>query len=509
MKKLNFYILLFNLFVTPILIYFGVSRDRLILCFEIVFLIIYASFIFIQINNKSLNILLDIRIYVIISYNIYALYTPVVFLIFNTTGLLRLAVDLNIYDYNFLVKSLFVSILFFTSFSIPVLLNSKINKKICVNNYIINTIQVKTTQNLGFYFWLLLFIISSLIYIYPYILIGFKEAISIGRWERYLLFNQIRENMGIVEKFFNLFFSRYLIIVSIFMMFREIIFRSRKNKEKIIFYLFVMIEALFLLFIDVRRRELMYIIIICFSYYVYHSFYKMRRKDIKKYMIYLTTIVVFFMSYQYYKNYFAMANKEGISYAINARAKESVYYSTEQKLYLNELGMVYENLLSSVKYTPKYFYGKTYLEAFIAPIPIACKLFYYDGNKTTLITRWQSQIYPEIFLNGGGLAFFPTAEAYLNIGYLGCIIFGFMAGLFFNLLYFKLFNSRYIVLYCMILPQGWNFSRISFLGVTSEIFWFSIYFMFYNIVLQILQNRFNIPFIKNNDKFIILDRNIY
>lgn len=472
------------------LLYFAITNDRMILYFEIIFLLSYTNYLIIYINNKSKNIFIDIRIYLLISYSIYALYTPIVYLIYNKTGYINLNNGLNTYNYNVLIKSLFICILFFIAFSLPFIFYNKIINK---NSYMkewdnkINTSYKK--NSFEFNFWLILFLISFIWYIYPYTKMGIKEALNYGRWERYVIFGEIRNEMGFKSKIISLFFSQYLMILSTFMMFREVCNKRCKSKQKYVFVILIIFEALFLLFIDSRRRELIYIIIMCFSYFMYYSYNKIKKSDIRKYLIYLIIIAIFFTAYQYYRDYFSLANKEGISYALEVKRNASLNYDKEQKLYANEFGMVYENILSSVEFTPEFYFGKTYLESILAPIPIINKIFYYDGDKTTLLSRWQSQIYPDIFLNGGGLGFFPAAEAYLNLGYAGCIIFGLILGIFFNYIYLKMYNTKNILYYCILLPQGWNFSRISFLGVTEEIFWYMFYVIFYNAILKIMKNN--------------------
>lgn len=205
-----------------------------------------------------------------------------------------------------------------------------------------------------------------------------------------------------------------------------------------------------------------------------------------KYSIYLILIAAFFIGYQYYRNYFTLAAKQGIRYAIETKKGEDTRLGKEYKLYGNEFGMVYENILSAAKYTPKLMLGKTYIEALLAPFPIINKIIYYnDQTKTPIIAKWYSNLYPKLFDTGGGLGFSPGAESYLNLGYLGCIVFGILFGLLFNTIYYKLCNSKYAVYYCLLLPQGWNFSRISSLGVTKEIFWYVFYYIFYSILIEI------------------------
>jgi hypothetical protein len=78
MKRLNCLIIIFNGALVVYLLYFAIKNNRLTLYFEIILLLTYTCILIIHFNNKSPNIFIDIRVYLLISYNIYALYTPIV-----------------------------------------------------------------------------------------------------------------------------------------------------------------------------------------------------------------------------------------------------------------------------------------------------------------------------------------------------------------------------------------------------------------------------------------------
>jgi oligosaccharide repeat unit polymerase len=459
--------------------YHGFLSSKPLLSIEIIILLLYGILLIIKINNTQ-NSLIDIRLIAIISYILYSIYTPVVYLIYNKSYYFRLAPYLTAYNYSDITKTVFISILFLIGFSIPIIV-SKESKQV----------KPKEDKNIkykkaSFYLWLIISVLAFLWYIYPYIYLGLKDALNYDRGYRYLLFTNIYDSLGGISKILNLALSQYVILISFPMLFRRILLNKGWVKEKIIFFLYITIVCIFFLFIDGRRREVMYIIMMCFSYYIISSNKKINLKDIMKYSIYLILIAAFFISYQYFRNYFTLAAKEGVKYAIDAKRQQDTRLDKEYKLYGNEFGMVYENILSAVKYTPKPMLGKTYIEAIIAPIPIINRIIYYnDQTKIPLIGKWYSKLYPKIFDTGGGLGFSPAAESYLNLGFLGCILYGILFGFLFNAIYYKLCNNTYAIYYCLLLPQGWNFSRISSLGVTKEIFWYVFYYIFYSILIEI------------------------
>lgn len=464
-----------------------IENDSLYIGLEILFLFIYSCIMMKQIIKNSVNPLIDIRLYVVIIYMIYNLYTPIVFIFSNSDQILYYGIVYTKLD---MLKSLKISIIYFVAFSIPIICCNGIKKDI--KNEEIE--QAKHWGNLrykkiSFYVWGILWIIAFIWYIYPYIKLGWYNALTYGRWERGMRFGIIKDASGSVGKILSTLFPSYLLIVANLILFRSIAFEKKLKKQRGLLFLLIVFEFIFYLFIEEGRREFMYIIIMIFSYYLYYNYHKINFKTVLKCFFVGLILGGLFISYQYYRNYFPLARQKGITYALEAKRNDDNRNSNIEKWYYSEFGSVYINNLSTVKYTPGLFYGKTYLEAILTPVPIISKVLPewldYDKEKTSLITKWQIDIYPEIFTKGGGLGFSPASEAYLNMGYAGCVLFGMIIGWIFNFIYFKLLKTKLIIFYCMLLPQGWNFCRISFTGVTGEVFWFVLCYVLYTLIINI------------------------
>lgn len=457
------------------------SNEKTIIGFEVTILFVWSVFIIFIIKNNSYNMFTDIRFYSLISYWIYNSYLPIVYM-FSSNALVYYGSNVGwYYSIEDLEKSLFISIIFLISFTLPFIKR--------INIRILDDISVNDNFRDNFYHWTVIFLIALLWYTLPYFKLGWANALSYGRWERYEIFESIKNEFGILGKFANLFLSGQLTIVSSFMMFRNAMFQSKKRKKYILGILLVL-ETIFYLFIDFRRRELMYIFLMCGAYYMIVRHIEFNFKKAKIYIILTMFTACIFTVYSSYRNYFPIMFERGIKYAINIKQYSEIETTYEDKWYFNEFGLVYINNLSSVKFAPEPFYGKTYIESIVVPIPIINKslqeYFGYEEEVTSLTDEWQSGIFTEIFSGGGGLGFSPASEAYLNLGYYGCILFGFMIGLFFRSLYGKLYTSKNFIFYILILPQGWNFSRITFTGVTHEVFWFAFYYIFYSWIISVI-----------------------
>lgn len=485
-KKYLFLINIIVMIFLFILLYNSMINNKLIIGLEIsLFLIMVMVYINILFNISSM-IFIDIRLSLILGYSFYNLYTPVIFC-FRSNEIL----DYGINEIGWLFyskdvqKALFVSILFLAG----LLLALTFGKKSEENNDYEHTAVSKVNKS-NFNFWLMLFIISFLWYLYPYIKIG-PDFLNYDRWYRYTyLFNDVKEQLGIVNKIMNVICSNYLILISLFMMFRNAI-SSKSKLQRAVFAVSIIIYSIFILFIDLRRRELLMVILMCVSYYFFYikfSFSTIKiKKSLKKISVSLVILLVFFMVYQSYRQYFKYGYSDGISAVTSMKKQRS---NAETEAYTSEFGMVYLTNLSTVKYTPKLYSGRSYFEGFIKPIPFISKASYewldYDKQRDS-IEVWLATVYTNLFEAGGGLGYSPSSEAFINFGYPGCIIIGFIIGSLMNFSYKKFYNHKNIVIYCVLFSLAFVFNRTDFYGFTYEFFWIVFYYIFYSSIAKAMQ----------------------
>ncbi len=470
-----------------VLLYNSMNNNKLIIGFEIsIFIIMVMVYINILFNISHM-IFTDIRLSLILGYSFYNLYTPVIFC-FRSNEIL----DYGINEIGWLFysqdvqKALFVSILFLAGLLLALTLGKKPEE-----NTEYEYTEADKANKSNFNFWLMLFIISFLWYLYPYIKIG-PDFLNYDRWYRYtFLFDDIKGQLGIVNKIMNMLVSNYLILISLFMMFRNAI-SSKRKLQSAVFAVLIIIYSIFMLFIDLRRRELLIVILMCVSYYFYYikfSFSTIKiKRSLKKISAFLVILLIFFMVYQSYRQFFKYGYSDGISAVTDMKKQRS---NAETEAYSSEFGMVYLTNLSTVKYTPKLYLGRSYIEGFIKPVPFISRMSYewlgYDKEMDS-IEVWLSQVYTDLFEAGGGLGFSPSSEAFINFGYLGCIIIGFIIGLLMNFSYKKLYNHKNIVIYCVLFSLAFVFNRTDFFGFTYEFFWMVLYYIFYSSIAKALSN---------------------
>lgn len=137
--------------------------------------------------------------------------------------------------------------------------------------------------------------------------------------------------------------------------------------------------------------------------------------------------------------YYALARanlSEGLLYALSSvwpavRSNPSIIYPWMA----NEFRMPAASLLEILQYGgPEMLFGRSYLAILGAPIPFVARLFSsisFDVNTWRLET-----FYPDLLASGGGLAFSPVTEGYMNFGIVGVglhlYIYGYVIGLIYN-----------------------------------------------------------------------------
>ena len=475
-----------------ILLYKALENNKLIIGLEIsVFLILVLIYVNILVMNSN-TFFTDIRLTFILGYLFYNLYTPTIYCFRQSENLNYGSSDIGwIFSSNDVQKSLFISLLYLFGLllALTFIKKRKTNTSTIGNKYSI----IDKKSKMNFCFWLILFSVSFAWYIYPYTKFGL-QVISYDRWYRYTsLFNSLRKELGRINTVLNNLFNNYLMLISLFIMFKNII-DNRNKTQRSIFMGIIIFYSIFILFIDFRRRELLIVILMFISYYFFQIKDKLNDKKIKKRLkkitLTLSMLLIFFMVYQQYRQYFTYGYTRGVTAIKDMKSKESESYK-ETELYYSEFGMVYITNICTAKYHPELLYGKSYIEGMIKPIPIISKMTYewlgYNQDIDT-IDVWLSTIYIQCFEAGGGLGYSPASEAYINFNYLGCLSIGFIIGLLLNLLYKKLYNDKNIIIYSILFPLAFLFNRTDFLGFTTEFFWLVFYYIFYSGIFKIIRS---------------------
>lgn len=494
-KLLYYFAITIVILALIFMLFISISRNKIVLFLEIV-LFLFFVYLFVRINyKKSMIPWIDIRVLFILFYTVYSLYVPIVFLFSKKSF-----VDFSYvwpsfcFTQNQMEQSFFVTFLFFIGYFVTNIFLIQKNK----SEIILPTrIKERFVQVLGglnnnyeFYFWFVLSGICIIFYLAPYFEKGFIDTLFLVRIVRINLLKEFSKQTD--NNFFKigyLFFNRNALAVCFFMMYRSV-FKSKKNKiKKYIFYICIILFTIFSL-LEGNRRYIMYTYISCICYYIYVNYSKeLMKNKFKKLLFIIIVFSYLFLIYQNYRVYIPLAYEKGISYALEMK-KVNDSAENKEREYKTELAGVYLNNLLAIKYLKGYFYGETYLHAIISPIPIIGKVFTeigsYSQERESKIKDWFSDIYPPMKEINAGLGFTPSAEAYLNFGYIGAIISGIFFSLFFQIIYLLFLKTKFKAWYFILLVQALNSCRISFLGVTNEIYWMLFFLMLYTIIYKIL-----------------------
>lgn len=478
--KYKWFILIGTLFIilSMFINWFGYCNNKM----DISIIITISTFITLMgilviiINNE--DFVFDLRFITLVFYYVYNYYVPMIYILNNS----RYIIYMNKINFSFthdtLIKSIYNSNAYLIGLVFGIIVLCAKTKKITLD-----------VRKISINYWLGLFLLSSFWCLYPYFVVGIGEALKLDRWTRYVLFGQIK-NVGGIPTVFNLLFSNILILLAIAMICKSYVEDSKNIYKKIIFYTVVIFQSIFWLLIDIRRREVLYLVIIIFLLCKLTYNFKIKLKHI----LTLVSIGVMFLGYQYVKNYFPVVVKDGVQAAVEQYKFDNSRKKSIEKLLQNEFGMVYVNNLYIADSNIEHEEGKTYIEAILKNIPFFDYILYewFGFEKTYIISNIMAKGYSEIYNSGGGLGFSPAAEASVNFGNgsLGVVLTGFFTGLLINFLMFIFYKPKYIVLYSLLLVQGVNFSRITLVGVTQEVVWIFIYYIVYRMIESIILKRY-------------------
>lgn len=455
---------------------------------EVVLLLILGVSYLYRIARKSAFPLIDIRLIWAGTFLVYNLYSPVIFLFTKQMRLYYEVYGVKWYfEQHDMEASVLASLIYFAGFYVSSFICGKRRKQ--MSAAVVTPQPSGKGRRIVFYVWMFLTLAALVWYIYPYLSMGFKQAMTLPRWSRYKTFNSLRINMGTVSAMADTFLNSGLVLLGTFMMFCTV-FRNKDWKaERAIWVIIFLALTFFFLFIDGRRRELLYIYLMCGGYMLFWKIKSKRKINYKLLVTVTASIAVIFFVYQYYKSFVQNVWTKGFEQSMKIR-EEKNKESKDEQIYETEFSLVYLTNLCTIRYRPVPFNGRSYLEALVSPIPVAGNIlnewFGYKNDKKSSIELWLAEKYPDLSKSGGGLGYSPVSEAYLNFGFTGCAVVGMLLGALLNLIYSKILNERCIVAYCILLTQAYGMNRIYFAGVTLELFWMFLYLIAYGTLANII-----------------------
>jgi hypothetical protein len=458
---------------------------------------------FYQVFYSSASIISDIRFYFIVFFQIYHLFVPFVFSMFPSQYLNypRISMGINVlawsYSSDTVIKALIATAIYTLGlvisnvFFYPLVRDTKENHQMRIRLLSKNISSTET------YFWMTLTALAFFWYIFPYTK-DFLLLVSISRVYRATIISNTISSLGIVGRVANLLLAKQLIWIGLVISFRGSFLANNSRLQRFICILLLSAVLLFFFFVDLRRVESLVVLIALLVILLEErlGLHKNLKSTKKLFLIVIVVFLVLLISMIYFETFrgiLILAYSSGMKNATSGNNNPLRFrIDTEMSFYTTEFAGPYLTLLASIAYPPSQLLGKSYLESVPMSIPFLSNIlteFFDYRDKTPSVYVWLSDVYYEVFSMGGGLGFTPVAEAYVNLGFFGCLFFGFAVGLVFNALARSTHSVKEVSLHYLLLPMGFLFNRGPFVFLFSNIFFMIMYYVIYKALYRIFFRR--------------------
>ena len=380
----------------------------------LIFLIIlcyYTIFMRIRFTSEYETILCDSRFYVFTAILMYSVLPPIYCLLTlseNGGARVRTANNATIYTPTELLQTLIMSLLLFIGIMAGIIWRNHVKDNLIYQTELEE--DGKKSKKL-FTGWLVVCVISTILFLLPFIRGGFKiiqmggSILDVDRSISNSFFGRIQE----------LFFSPEIMTAStIAMLFYGFQLEISQRMKRFILVGVVLFQ-LIIAMLTTRRARAISIILCAFVIYVYWH----QKKKNKLPVIQITITIVAFLFLYFLEVFMGSRQTNGTSASFfqlfdGISAYDSLLQSTRDVPSLSMLGNVVYGL-----FRPIPILGKYIIELFGMPTDAAP------------LYHWMAERYTTYQL-GGGLAYTPQLEAYLSGGYFGCFFFGIFYGYIFG-----------------------------------------------------------------------------
>lgn len=386
-------------------------RSTVLLIF-VILMCYYAVFLRIKNSTENVSFLCDCRFYVFSAILLYTVLPPIYcILTLDEYGgaRVRTAYNATIYTSNELFQTVIMSSLFF----VGILLGFFVRPHIKSYSFVEKQRSEYDGRNCRklFICWLIVCVISTTLFLLPFIKGGFKIIQAGGS----ILDIDRTISNSVVGKIQEVFFSSEIMTVStIAMLFYGYQLDIGQRTRRIILLTVVFFQIILAL-MTTRRARAVSIILCAFVIYIY--WYQKKKNKMPILQIVTAVIAVLFL---YFLEVF-----------MNVRQFSN---TSAGFLQLFDGISAYDSLLLSTRETPSLSMLSNILYGLFRPIPIIGKYIvqlFGMPNDAAPLYHWMADRYAT-YQFGGGLAYTPQLEAYLSGGYLGCVLFGFIYGYVFG-----------------------------------------------------------------------------
>lgn len=417
-KIRDLFIILFLILLGLVYVLFQPSTEELYIFVQVIIItLLYFQCYKVVLREKGNRpILGDGRFYFYTFIFLYTVWGPITSLVahigingFKTIDTLAA----EVYSAKDMIATCWISIIFFIGLWIGSLKIFRGRATVKDNTSIIANIDNKVMCKR----WMLIAVISTLVFLIPFIRGGFATIQSGGSILDVKGYGSYTSSNFVVNIFLFFFNSEIMTLSTAIM----VMYCAKSNYNvniKNVLYASVLVGCLIISLTTTRSARSLSIILCLFASIICNS-------DNKKKLRLFNFLIPISILFIYFIDNFIMTNPGS-----NANAFSLLSIMRR----FDGLGP-YDALLKSVNCAPDITMLGNIIYGAFRPIPIMGKylvqIFSLNEFASPLYI-WMSQHYPEIYAAGGGLAYMPQLEAYLAMGYLGCFLYGFAYGKIFS-----------------------------------------------------------------------------
>lgn len=454
-KLLNlfYFLLLLSVLLLSIIFIFDYTIEKIILIILLsMTILLFFQLSVIKKNSYYTSVLADGRTYFFLFIYIYSIWVPMMSLLSNISSFGFSPLNIygsSIYSIEDMLRSTILSLVMILGFTVGLLVSRKL--------YIVKSCQMQSTQFniLNFKkmrkYWGIILLISTYIYILPFIMGGFK---TINRGGSILDVNGFSEIFGnnLIMSFVGFLFSPEIMTISTIAYLYYLINDENFNNSKKFFIISSLIALHSILTLTTTRSARFVIILIALFAIIKSNFNKEKVKVLNVTANFIPVII----SLIYFIDFFFVDN------LLNS-TKNAQSILVELMRRFDGIGP-YDAYLKAINTIPNIGMLSNILYSLIIPIPVIGSIVvsFFGMSSTSPMYNWMANNYPAIYNSGGGLAYMPQIEMYLIGGTIGTFILALLLGLVFG-------KPRQFLLNFILIAFGLMFARGN-IGIIATLF---------------------------------------
>jgi|GEM_PF-3505723 len=439
----------------------GLGEFKILVCIILMVIIYLISLSELKRTNGEEPILSDGRFYFISFTTLYSVWVPILSILtgISTKPFLPLKISKAIpYGVEEMIKTCGTSITMLMGISLGIFIVNKLSMKDKLKR-----VALRNENNVYHKKWFYIMILSTFIFLYPFLNGGFEAMKSGGSILDVEQVSTMFSGNIIMTAIGFLFSSEVMTISTAAFLMYYINSNNSVRKKALVCVLLLCIHT-FIALATTRSARFVIILVCLFAS-------TMANKQIRSHPLFkkILKLILIFMVLIYFLDYIIVNEvREGFK-----AMEESTIVEMMRRF--DGTGP-YDALFRAVDSSPDISMIQNIPFSFLRPIPIVgdiiLSIIGMNTNYSPLY-GWMSNQYIEIYSSGGGLAYMPQIEAFLTLGYVGCFLYGLVYGLIFG-------KKRKGIGNIIIIAMGLMLARGSFGVIASlSIPYIGICYLFY------------------------------